>query len=208
MSSGIIVLPNFFILNVVWDCCNVHCNRMMYCSKIIISILGSMWNQTIRNSKSCINIIMPSDIDYRGSTDSFLFPPDMDSSSSSSTGDYSIDLIRTSTAEPNVPDGRFDKFARLITLYVQICLGTIGGVLVCIWLWNNRWNDCILTLSVSDMFLSWLTSVRLSCLIMCDNCFHSSRTRFFILSRLSIALYGRVAAYYLKIAWRPISIRW
>jgi len=38
----------------------------------------------------------------------------------------------------NVADAVFDKTARLIVLYVQIVLGIVGGMLVCVWLWLNR----------------------------------------------------------------------
>jgi len=41
-------------------------------------------------------------------------------------------------SDTNVADAQFDKAARLITLYVQIVLGVIGGLLVCAWLWANR----------------------------------------------------------------------
>ena len=56
------------------------------------------------------------------------------------TDGYESASFSTSRAsEISVADADFDKHARLVTLYVQIVLGVIGGLLVCAWLWANRY---------------------------------------------------------------------
>ena len=73
------------------------------------------------------------------------FPPFLSTASSSRT-------------EPNVADAPFDKTLRLLMLYVEICLGALGGLLVCAWLWRNRRrrsrvNAIILGVTAADLLV-------------------------------------------------------
>lgn len=67
----------------------------------------------------------------------------------------------TSTAE-TVHDKSYSKDIRLITLYLTIILGTIGGMLVLLWMWTrlkarvnslSRVNSFILNLTVADLLV-------------------------------------------------------
>jgi len=63
-----------------------------------------------------------------------------------------------SSAKPHVADAYFDKQIRIITLYVEIFLGALGGAGVLVWLWFNRrrrsrFNAIILHVTVSDLLV-------------------------------------------------------
>ena len=51
---------------------------------------------------------------------------------------YKYESNSTSPPKPNVNDADFDKDIRIVSLYVLIVLGSIGGALVFLWLWFNR----------------------------------------------------------------------
>ena len=64
----------------------------------------------------------------------------------------------------SVHDIKYNEMIRLISLYVMIILGTIGGVLVLLWMWNNRRlnrrmnslsrvNSFILNLTIADLMV-------------------------------------------------------
>ena len=63
-----------------------------------------------------------------------------------------------------VHDMKYNESIRLISLYVMIILGTVGGILVLLWMWNNRRlnrrmnslsrvNSFILNLTVADLMV-------------------------------------------------------
>ena len=61
-------------------------------------------------------------------------------------------------SDSNVNDAAFNKDIRIISLYVLIATGTIGGLLVFAWLWHNRRrksrvNALILHVAVADLFV-------------------------------------------------------
>ena len=73
------------------------------------------------------------------------------------TNDTSASSLPTTKA-PHVADANFDQEVRIITLYVEIIFGAIGGALVCLWLWANRKrksrvNKIILHVAVSDLMV-------------------------------------------------------
>ena len=58
----------------------------------------------------------------------------------------------------NVADARFDREIRIIVLYIEVIMGTLGGVLVCLWLWSSRkrktrLNRIIFHVALSDLLV-------------------------------------------------------
>ena len=80
----------------------------------------------------------------------------------------SLTFSNTSSAivnfQPNVADADFDQNARIIILWCEIVLGTLGGILVCMWLWYNRRrrsrvNMLILQVALTDLGVIWIACV-------------------------------------------------
>ncbi len=60
--------------------------------------------------------------------------------------------------KPSLADVDFDKDARTMVLLMEIIVGLVGGILVCVWLWMNRRrksrvNTLILNVAVSDLLV-------------------------------------------------------
>ncbi|XP_025078391.1 LOW QUALITY PROTEIN: arg8-vasotocin receptor-like [Pomacea canaliculata] len=83
--------------------------------------------------------------------------------SSGSSNDYYVGNVAPNVTAPagTVHDIEYDFSVRVSVLYVQIVLGTIGGVLVIVWMLYNRRlrsrvNALILNLCVADLLVMYL----------------------------------------------------
>ncbi len=74
------------------------------------------------------------------------------------SSDFTSNSSREPPQKPNVADVYFSKQPRVIVLYIQVIIGTIGAFLVFSWLWYNRRrksrvNALILHVAMSDFFV-------------------------------------------------------
>ena len=78
---------------------------------------------------------------------------------------------QTSTVFPettqavHVADADFNKPTRLVVLYVEIVVGTLGGLLVCVWLWENRGRKCRVNIIISHLALADLLVISFACVM-------------------------------------------
>lgn len=68
------------------------------------------------------------------------------------------------TGPVNVADAAFNKDIRIIVLYIQIILGSLGGFGVCLWVWYNRRRKSRVIQLIMHVVLSDLCVIFGACL--------------------------------------------
>lgn len=69
------------------------------------------------------------------------------------------------TTTRHVADARFDKRVRLVMLYLQIVVGSLGGILVFAWLWKNRRRKSRVNVIIGNLATADILVISFACVM-------------------------------------------
>jgi hypothetical protein len=88
---------------------------------------------------------------------------------SSETTNLEVRTTHHATVMPtttlHVADARFDKNVRLVVLYLQIMIGSLGGILVFAWLWKNRRRKSRVNVIIGNLAMADILVISFTCVM-------------------------------------------